>query len=216
MKRRLACLGLFLVGVFSGFALRSSLPVARSDGASCVPGDCNGDGTLDVSDPVHLLGYLFLGSEPPVACQVSVPAEAPAVAVIVRHAEKASGTDPGLTPEGQERAQRLARMLAVAAIDHLVASELRRTRETLQPLADLRGMALEMLEDPADVVAMLRALPPGETAVVCHHSYTIPAILRDLGVDGWSDIPVSGDHYDEFLVVLLGQGAKTRLLRLHY
>jgi hypothetical protein len=33
------------------------------------PGDCNGDGELDISDPICLLGFLFGGSSTPLPCE---------------------------------------------------------------------------------------------------------------------------------------------------
>ncbi len=221
MKRRIAthvfCIG---VGLLLGALFCIRYPCAREGRASgespgCVPGDANGDGALDLSDAVYLLYHLFASGKPPVPC---VPEVAPpSVAVVVRHAEKASGaSDPGLTPEGQARAERLAAMLEPAALDRLIASELWRTQETVAPLAALKQMEVEKVEEPAAVVEELRRLRPGEIALVCHHSYTIPSILRDLGVENWSEIPVSGDHYENFLVVLLTPGASTKLLHLKY
>lgn len=211
------CLG---AGLLFGILFRIQGPPARvgraaGENPGCVPGDANGDGSLDVSDAVYLLYHLFVGGKPPVPC--APEAAPPSVAVVVRHAEKATGTsDPGLTPEGQARAERLATMLSQAALDRLIASELRRTQETVAPLAELRQMEVEKVEEPEAVVDEIRRLRPGEVAVVCHHSYTIPSILQALGVENWDKIPVSGDNYDNFLIVLLGPGASRKLLHLKY
>lgn len=183
----------------------------------CVDGDVNGDGTLNIGDPILLLNHLFLGGDPPVACAAE-PAPA-SVAILVRHAEKLDGVeDPGLSPEGKTRAERLAAVLAPAKIDVLVASDLLRTRETLQPIADLKGLPIAEVDDadPGAVVARIRGLAPGAAAVVCHHSYTIPTILRGLGVEGAEGIDVSGKNYDQFLVLILPPGGKTQLLHLKY
>ena len=137
--------------------------------------------------------------------------------VVLRHAEKEStGTDPGLTPSGQARAAHLAEVLGKAPVDILVASELRRTQETIQPLADLKALPVENIESEDDVVARLTALPTGSLAVVVHHSYTIPDILKKLGIEDLTGVNVSGDSYAEFLVVLLPSGAKPQLVHLSY
>jgi phosphohistidine phosphatase SixA len=183
----------------------------------CIDGDVNGDGALNIGDPILLLNHLFLGGDPPVAC-AAAPAPA-SVAVIVRHAEKLDAAgDPGLSAEGKVRAERLALALSVAKIDVLIASDLLRTRETLQPLADARSLPIVEIDDddPGGVVARIRALAAGEVAVVSHHSYTIPTILRDLGVEGSDTIDVSGKSYDNLLVLIFPPGGKTQLLHLKY
>jgi hypothetical protein len=46
---------------------------AGPQSGNCVTGDVNGDFTVDITDPIHLLGYIFEGTPEPVAC-----AQAPA------------------------------------------------------------------------------------------------------------------------------------------
>jgi phosphohistidine phosphatase SixA len=214
MKKLLSvALAFFAAGLLAGKLLDEVLVLAEP--VQTVDGDVNGDGDLNVTDPVYLLRFLFLGGPPPAPCP---PPGGPAsTVVIVRHAEKEStGADPGLTPEGQARAAHLAAVLGKARVDALVASELKRTQETLQPLADLKSMSLELIEDEEDVVARLTALPAGSVAVVAHHSYTIPTILKQLGIEDLTGIDVSGNNYDEFLVVLRPTGGKPQLVHLTY
>jgi hypothetical protein len=200
----------FIVGRFAPEARR----LVWADPLSCVDGDVNADGALDIADPVHLLRFLFLGGEPPTSC-APVP-EPVSMVVIVRHAEKLEGADPGLTPEGQARAQELARVLGPTEVKYIVASELLRTQETVQPLATAKGLVMEKIKEPADVVKYMEGLPAGSIAVVAHHSYTIPSILESLGVEGWRDIDVDGMNYDNFIVALRAAGRKTQLLHLKY
>jgi hypothetical protein len=42
--------------------------IPASAGGDCVSGDINGDATVDITDPVHLLSYIFEGGPEPVAC----------------------------------------------------------------------------------------------------------------------------------------------------
>jgi len=204
---------IFAAGLLAGRLLDEIL--VHAEPAGTVDGDVNGDGSLDISDPVHLLRFLFLGGDPPVPCPP--PGGPVSTVVIVRHAEKeTTGTDPGLTPEGQARAAHLAEVLGRATVNALIASELRRTQETLQPLSDLKAMPLEIIELEEDVVARLTAMPAGSLAVVAHHSYTIPNILKQLGIEDLTGIDVTGDHYDEFLVVLRPSDGKPQLLHLTY
>src|SRR4029077_6321979 len=61
--------------------------------------------------------------------------------VLVRHADPAAGgVDPTLSPAGVHRAAVLAKMLADAGIVAIFTSDLRRTKETAKPLAQLLGI----------------------------------------------------------------------------
>ena len=42
--------------------------VPASAGPQCVNGDVNGDAAVDITDPIHLLSYIFEGGPEPVAC----------------------------------------------------------------------------------------------------------------------------------------------------
>jgi probable phosphoglycerate mutase len=71
--------------------------------------------------------------------------------LLIRHAlplrvEKRDGTpaDPPLSPEGVHQAGRLAAWLASERIDAVYSSPLRRARETAQPIAAARGLALRI------------------------------------------------------------------------
>ena len=179
------------------------------------PGDVNGDGVLDVSDAVHLLLHLFEGGEPPAPFET-----APTTTLIVtRHAEKESGADPGLTPSGQLRAEQFARLIASDDIDVLIASTLRRTIETLLPLAEAKGLREEdiiQLMDVDEVVESIRDVPPGSTVALCHHSFTLHQILDGLCVEGHDTIPMAGSIYDTWLVVELPANGTPRLHYFRY
>ncbi len=51
--------------------VQSAAPVAA--GPNCVDGDVNGDYVVDITDPIHLLAYIFDGSPLPVACAQQPP-----------------------------------------------------------------------------------------------------------------------------------------------
>jgi len=42
--------------------------MAGPQSGNCVTGDVNGDFIVDITDPIHLLGYIFEGTPEPVAC----------------------------------------------------------------------------------------------------------------------------------------------------
>ena len=85
--------------------------------------------------------------------------------IVLRHAEKdPSGDprDPGLSESGRARAEALAALLARSRASALLASESRRTRETLAPLAARLGLetAAVPAADAKALLAKLDALPP--------------------------------------------------------
>lgn len=67
----LVTLVVFLNAVTTLLFIHKPTPV--SAGPQCVSGDVNGDLTVDITDPVHLLSYIFEGGPEPVAC-AQVPA----------------------------------------------------------------------------------------------------------------------------------------------
>src|SRR5262245_32098923 len=85
----------------------------------------------------------------PVASAPSVPAAAcpagRATVVLVRHAEKAGpAPDTEISPRGAERARRVAAMLGSSGVTRLVATEMKRTQQTLAPLAARLGQKTEI------------------------------------------------------------------------
>ncbi|MBI4606239.1 MAG: histidine phosphatase family protein [Planctomycetes bacterium] len=225
MRRRWTlCLAIF----FCGWTL-SRLPwneCLRSwaAGGTGVDGDVNGDGTLNIGDPVYLLRFLFQGGPGPASCRAA--AKPISVAFIVRHAEKAStpADDPCLTDEGKERARRLAEVFKYAKVDRLIASEKCRTKETLDPLAEQQEItAMDRvgdegeLEKSADgVAAFLKGYPPGTVTVIAHHSTTIRAILEKLGIPKDQAATVSTSAYDNLILVLLPAGQDPQIVKLRY
>ena len=159
------------------------------------------------------------------AWTVSLPAaEQPTTTIIlVRHAEKqAESGDPSLSDDGSARAEALARTLADADVTGLSATPYRRTQQTLEPLAGLKGLEIEVqpvdLSSPeayaSDLVAGLLETYAGGTVVVAGHSNTVPLLLKSLGVAGPRSI--GDDEYDDLFVVQVVTGKAPLLLHLHY
>ena len=68
---------------------------------------------------------------------------------------------------------------------HLFASEFRRTRETLEPLAKASGIQIEVLRaaKTADAIAKLDSLPATSVGVLAGHSNTVPVLFSALGIE---------------------------------
>jgi phosphohistidine phosphatase SixA len=123
---------------------------------------------------------------------------------LLRHAEKLSGDDPLLSPEGEARAASLAALLDGEPIEHVFASEYRRTQETVRPLTDALGLELEVVP-AADTRELVRRIVdhPGETIVVCGHSNTVPEIASALGWEG--SLEIADDQYGDLFLLELSE-----------
>ena len=142
--------------------------------------------------------------------------------LLVRHAEKAAepASDPPLTAAGVARAQALAAALRDAGVTAVITTQLRRTRETAQPLAIARGLTPEVVSIsratvPAHVDAAVAAVRrhPGGVVLVVGHNNSVPAIIAALGGPRLPEICES-TYGDLFILQLSGREA--RLVRGHY
>lgn len=130
--------------------------------------------------------------------------------VVVRHAEKADdgSHDPPLNQLGQERAEALAHVLRESDVTGLIASNYRRTRQTLSVLAAERELPVTRL--PADageidahvgaVVAAARERDRDGLLVIAGHSNTVPLIVRELS--GRNTPEMDESEYDRLVLLL--------------
>lgn len=223
MKARIAILivSVLAAGFLAGrFATREMTP-AHAVGTDPAPGDVNGDGGVNITDAVYLLDFLFQGGPPPV--DPAPRLDGASTVFIVRHAEREpGGCDALLKPEGEERAHELARVLAKVRPDAVITSDCIRTRLTVDPLLDL--LEAEGLSPPVEgfgteeeVVAYIKGLPAGSTAVVAGHSFTIHDIMILLGLpESVREIPISGRSYDNLFIVERCATAPPKLLHLKF
>lgn len=147
------------------------------------------------------------------ACSLAAFAQNAKTVFFVRHAEKASeARDALLSDVGQKRASCLAGVLADAGVQNIIATDVKRTQQTAQPLADHLRMQLTILPagDIGKFVARVEQTP-GNTLVV-GHSNTLPAIIRQLT---GSDVKIGESDYDDLFVVSFDAKAAPPVL-LHY
>jgi phosphohistidine phosphatase SixA len=122
--------------------------------------------------------------------------------------------DPPLSAAGEQRAAKLAAMLASSGIKAIFTSEYKRTRQTAAPLAQKLNVKPVMApaKDPAPLVEQLRHLQG--SALVVGHADTVPDLMRQLGV---TETVVIGDNdYDNLFVVVRTAAGKATLIRLKY
>jgi broad specificity phosphatase PhoE len=144
------------------------------------------------------------------------------VVVLTRPVEKAIGTidDPPLSPEGEQRAQRLAQMFGAAAgvgrLDAIYVSDARRAQQTAAPLADrLRERPIAVPgNDVKGTAARVMREHEGETVLVVANSNTIPQLVRELS--GLAIGPAIEDEPDALYIVSIPTFGRARLLRLKY
>lgn len=129
---------------------------------------------------------------------------------VVRHAEKAvpsPGTtmqtpnDPPLSEAGQQRAQALKEALKDKKIDAVYSTNTIRTKSTAEPLAQLKGLAIQtygLMPDTA-FIRLLKGLK-GNTLVI-GHSNTVDNIVN--GLTGTASVPgdLQDSEYDNLFVV---------------
>ena len=148
------------------------------------------------------------------------------IVFVVRHAERAPlpagqppargmmGEDPPLSASGQDRARRLAAMLASAGIAHIFTTEYQRTRQTAAPIAERTNIKPVMgaAKDPQPFIDQIQKA--SGNVLVVGHSNTIPDLLKRLGIN--QAITIADNEYDNlFVVVRHGTGEPT-LIRLRY
>jgi broad specificity phosphatase PhoE len=114
------------------------------------------------------------------------------VVLLVRPVEKEPGSidDPPLSPEGEQRAQRLAQMFgdanAGAGLDAIYVSDDRRAQQTAAPLAErlhITRLVFSARNAPATAARVLREHTGGSVLVIGSGA-TLPQMIRELnGVD---------------------------------
>jgi broad specificity phosphatase PhoE len=150
---------------------------------------------------------------------LTLPAQ-PATVIIVRHAEKASQTDPDplLSDMGAQRAKDLATALADAGIGSVLTTQFQRTKLTaadvlaatkLSPIVIAAGGATHV----ADMAAAIKARPAGEVVLVVGHSNTVGPIITALGGPKMGNIC---DSQYSNLFILQMTSPTPKLIRANY
>ncbi len=133
---------------------------------------------------------------------------------VLRHAEKASPTDPDspLSVTGQDRALALARLLRNAGVTHIFVSDRKRTAQTAAPLIEAKGLTASVVAagDTKALLDKLKALPKDAVVVVVGHSDTVPEILRGVGVK--TEVVIKDDQFGRLFLV----GPDAGLVELAY
>jgi broad specificity phosphatase PhoE len=106
------------------------------------------------------------------------------VFILLRHAEKTHrGDSAGLSSRGHRRANHLPVDLAPFQPVALIASNLPRTQQTLEPLSKCLGLPIQIHERGTEwtLGQSLQVRYLGKTVVVCGHSDTLRTWVKSLG-----------------------------------
>lgn len=145
--------------------------------------------------------------------------ESPTTFILIRHAEKGSdGTDnPELKAEGKERASRLVELLKDTEVAAIYATNFKRTRQTVEPLAEEKNVTIQQYEAfRVEEIEKMLDEHRGETVVICGHTNNIPWTANLLtGTDDLKEYDES--QYGILLIVTVVQkGSNSKVLRLNY
>jgi broad specificity phosphatase PhoE len=145
-----------------------------------------------------------------------LPVRAQEVVVLVRHGEKADGSDdPPLSAAGEARARALAALLRDARLTAVYASERQRTQRTAAPTAEAGGLKVQVhpAKDATGLAARIRKEQPRGRVLVVGHSNTLPAIAAAFGAT--DKLEIAETEYDNLLVLVPRRGRPPMVLRMH-
>ena len=121
--------------------------------------------------------------------------------LVVRHARagsrkewKGPDIERPLSKKGHRQAEGLVEIVAPCPVERIASSPYVRCVQTVEPLAEARGLEVELRPELAegaaieDVLALVRDLA-GTPAAVCTHGDIVPAILYGLADQDGLDLP---------------------------
>jgi phosphohistidine phosphatase SixA len=142
------------------------------------------------------------------------------VVVLVQPVEKDAGTidDPPLSPDGEQRAERLAQMLGettgVGRLDAIYVSDARRAQQVITPLAERLGKRPIVIpgHDVGAIASRMTRGHDGETVLFVGNGSNVPQLVHEL-----SGIEVgrsSEKEHDTLYVVSIPTFGRASVLRL--
>lgn len=139
--------------------------------------------------------------------------------ILVRHAEKKiepNNPDPDLTPEGEGRAKDLARIFGNSGVNAILATQYKRTQQTVKPLSDQTGVPVTLVDakQTNEVVKQILTTYRGQTIFIAGHNNTVPDIVSQLSGDNYPLIPES--EYDNLYIVTIYRAGKAKVIRLKF
>lgn len=138
--------------------------------------------------------------------------------ILIRHAEKADdGTrNPGLTREGEQRAERFKALVAEAGVTAIYSTPYKRTENTVAPLAKHLGMDVNQYDPSSrEFLDEIMEKHKGGTIVISGHSNTTPFVANWLiGKDQFTQL--SDKEYGKIFMVTISESGVTKTSVLNY
>jgi 2,3-bisphosphoglycerate-dependent phosphoglycerate mutase len=143
-------------------------------------------------------------------CGIAVHAQSPLANAkikiyLVRHGEKETGKDPGLTAAGRQRAGDLMRKMKNKKIRRIYVTEYRRTQMTGDSMRIQMGIdTVHYAADTTGEDLLKKIMQHGDTRhriLVIGHSNTIPPIIRKLGVLDYPQEYIADKEFDNLFLV---------------
>ena len=143
--------------------------------------------------------------------------------IFVRHAEQISHdeADPSLSEAGKRRVAELTRQLefadVVQGIDAIYSTDLKRSTETAQPLAERLDLPINIYDglDTETVLEEILKAHKGEVILVVGHSNTVPELIANLGASK-NVPPIERGEFDNIYIISIPWFGKTKTIRLRY
>lgn len=175
-------------------------------------------------------GLIFVAISGASACAAASAGESPVIpdgktetiVYVIRHAEKASESDPNpdLSASGRARAESLAVQLRDSGVNMIITSDLRRTIQTAAPLAELRHIRPKIIGIGPSVDLHVKRIAdevlshPGATILIVGHNNTVARIVEKLGGEKIGDLCT--DEYANLIIMSLSKGKPARMLLESY
>ena len=138
---------------------------------------------------------------------------------LVRHAEKESGNDPLLTPDGNKRAGDLMRALKGKQVKRIYVTEYKRTQNTGDSLRIQLGIDTVHYGSDTSCTDLINKLEThhdlNDAILIIGHSNTIPLVIRKLGITNYPKDYIPSNDFDDLFLLSFKKG-KAILTRSKY
>lgn len=138
--------------------------------------------------------------------------------ILIRHCEKhmSGDTDPGLTAEGQARAQALVSALSDEKVDVIYSTPYKRTQATVTPLAEAHHVNVSIIEGTNDKAFARQLLKEhkGQSVVIASHINVIPDLVKFLGVH--EDVKLDEGAYGDMFIVDVDARGVSKMTRTRF
>ncbi len=139
---------------------------------------------------------------------------------LIRHAEKdrsdPSNSNPELTLEGRQRAQRWSAVFERIALDAVYSTNYLRTIQTASPTAEAHHIAIQFYDPRALYSEEFKASTTGQNVLIVGHSNTIPELANAiLGEQQFENIPDDINSY-LYVITVIDNYANSILFTIDY